>query len=151
MKEIEILKAAPLCSDGVESVTITIDREFPDMADAEVWDIENRHWHNAQALADALIFSLPGGTLDRLTCLLMEKKCSLFRVPLFGLPATTPIESLKSKINALAAQMDAVASAMCEALVADDEDWELLEKSGDLAGLARLVRGWAVGIDEVRK
>jgi len=90
VKEIEILKAGPIGPDEIESVKITIDRVFPDMVGSEVWDIENRHWNNAQALVDALIFSLPGGTLDRLTCLLMEKKCSLFRVPLFGLPAQAP-------------------------------------------------------------
>jgi len=39
--------------------------------------------NQAQSLADALRFSLPGGTLDALTCILMQRRASLFRVPLY--------------------------------------------------------------------
>jgi hypothetical protein len=62
-------------------------REFPDM---QVWEEACRERYDAQAriVVDALVASLPGGTIDAILCELMERRRSILRVP-FTAPAKT--------------------------------------------------------------
>lgn len=79
MNTIHIQKAQPTVND-VASVTIIIDEEIPDM---KVRDADEHYNEQASTLYQALKYSLPGGTYDRLLALMMTDRASLFVVPLF--------------------------------------------------------------------
>jgi ATP-dependent protease ClpP protease subunit len=84
MSRVLIAKAQPtLRNDGpIEDIEIVIGGVGGVVSDAltmkEACAVFERHAH---AICAALSASLPGGTLDRLTGLLLERKASSLRVP----------------------------------------------------------------------
>jgi hypothetical protein len=76
---VNIFKAQPVIkSEPVEDVCIQIQKDIPDTPNYKEAVIVFRK--EAEGLANALIGSLPGGTLDQLTILLLESKASQLRV-----------------------------------------------------------------------
>lgn len=84
MKTVNVMKAQPICGE-VESVTIMIDRVFPDILETPCTLAEAAVMHedNAERVVEALCAALPGGTLDRVISQLFARRLSLFSVPLF--------------------------------------------------------------------
>lgn len=89
MNTLQIYKAQPTVKDEpVEDLTIVMDKELPripeDIPVQEGQDsIEtSRRLHRAQArqLCNALVMTLPGGTLDALLGELLQLKASVYRV-----------------------------------------------------------------------
>ncbi len=78
MKAIVAYKAAPIGSETVQSVTLTIETIMPELDTlahyAQVYEAE------AEVIADALHASLPGGTYDHLLAKLMERRACTLRV-----------------------------------------------------------------------
>lgn len=80
VKEVYLLRASPFGVNDTPELKITVEGKIP-----ENLSIENyRELYAAQAkeLADVLLKSLPGGTIDQLLAELLERKASLLRVPL---------------------------------------------------------------------
>lgn len=83
METVNIFKAQRIGQHMiVGSVTIVIDEELPEQKTIE--DNEAIFQKEAFTLADALLKSLPGGTIDRLVAELLRRKATSFVVPLFG-------------------------------------------------------------------
>lgn len=87
MIEIHVNKAQRTGHDAEPSVRITIDLEIKsprlrDYARETQWRkaLVAEHEYDAQKLCNALVASLPGGTLDRLTLKLLEQKASVLAV-----------------------------------------------------------------------
>jgi hypothetical protein len=80
-KTIRVRRAGSIGTHEPDSITIEIDRQIEDNMTLDgartIYEVE------AMGIGDALIASLPGGTLDQLLAYLMVKRASLFRVPLF--------------------------------------------------------------------
>ncbi|RJP48768.1 MAG: hypothetical protein C4586_08625 [Anaerolineaceae bacterium] len=83
MKTVSICKAQGIPRvNSIEPVTIVIEREFPEY---KALSQSAEHFEkDADALVGAILTTLPGGTIDRLICKLLQKKASLFVVPLFN-------------------------------------------------------------------
>ncbi len=84
-KAVRIYKASRTV-DPVPGVIIEIVEAIPDPHPTEHTDellreCERIYDTQATALANALMGSLPGGTLDRLIAILLQRKASFFRVP----------------------------------------------------------------------
>lgn len=79
MTALQIYKAQGMGAASVESVAIHIETEMPDSVSLAAC----RQLHAAQAelLVDALLRSLPGGTIDAVLYTLMQRRASLFVVP----------------------------------------------------------------------
>jgi len=91
MKTVDIIKAGAVGSLVPEDTTIIISGEVPEMDGiskfdntVERWEKQYKDFYGDQAdlLFDALVKSLPGGTLGQLTVRLLYKYSSLLRVPL---------------------------------------------------------------------
>lgn len=80
--EIEIWKAQPLGNRQVSNVRLRIEQSLPEQSSLAKADAVFRS--QAITIADALMDSLPGGTLDRLIAILLERKASHFVVPYFA-------------------------------------------------------------------
>lgn len=81
MKTINIHKAEGIGGTKPESVTIVIDKDFPDF---ENWRLSpHLHKKEGEILAEALLETLPGGTTDQLTIELLKAKASYLVIP-FG-------------------------------------------------------------------
>lgn len=78
MRDVRVHCAQPTGDKTVEPVTIQIATTFPDIEDGNEARLE--HQSDADAIADALWQSLPGGTLDELTAALLLRRASLLRV-----------------------------------------------------------------------
>jgi hypothetical protein len=77
MKKICVYKAQPITNnEEVKSVTIHINAEIPPVKTLE--DAEIQYQEDANQLIDALFYSLPQGTFDRLMIAIMQKKVSLY-------------------------------------------------------------------------
>lgn len=77
---LNIHKAQPVCGKTVKSVKIGIRDEIPVMSPIDA----NRYYlEQAKMLADTLVNTLPGGTLDQLIVCLLQHKLSQLRVPSF--------------------------------------------------------------------
>jgi len=75
MKTIAVSKAAGLRIDSPEDVTILISGEPPDFKPPDVLHkAEAFHQTQAEILVEALVESLPNGTLSRVTSLLMKRE-----------------------------------------------------------------------------
>lgn len=85
MKTVNVMKARPTCGAEVGSVTIVIDREFPDIigTPCTLTEVAFIHEDNAERVVEALCAALPGGTLDRVLARLFARRLSLLSVPLF--------------------------------------------------------------------
>lgn len=80
---VKLAKAAPVGKTlTVVDTVIMIDSEITEFGPTWLGDAADFYEDQAAMLVDALIQSLPGGTLDRVLIRLMEHKASLFRVPL---------------------------------------------------------------------
>ncbi len=79
-----VAKAAPVATQDIPDIEIQIGPEFPPYGNDTEWVRRMGQFYNveAQKLMEALQ-SLPGGTWDRLLCLMLDKKASLYRVRLF--------------------------------------------------------------------
>lgn len=79
MTTIRTYKADPLGSRITPGITIEIDRRLPEVKTLKeataIYDTD------AKLIFDALIHSLPGGTIDRLTARLLIHKASLLAIP----------------------------------------------------------------------
>lgn len=79
MKELKIHKAEILRdTDPIYPVTVIIDQDLPPR-ERTIEHIEETMNDDAEALAMALFYSLPQGTLDRLLIKLMKRKVSAYR------------------------------------------------------------------------
>ena len=83
MKTIHVFKAQPIVrSEPIESVTLIIDKEIPDVRDLAAAQANQFVFEeDARALAEALRCTLPGGTLDALTVELLRGKATSLVVP----------------------------------------------------------------------
>ena len=77
-KILVISKAGPIADQQIDDVKIVITGCPPNFADLKEQGLF--YDNDAEDLAEKLINSLPGGTLDRLTAKLLMHKASLFRV-----------------------------------------------------------------------
>lgn len=84
MNTFEIIKAGAIGNDAPDDVTITISGEPDDTVSLK--EARLFYEHQAASLYEALRNALPGGTFDELLALMMKKRASLFRVPLFDQP-----------------------------------------------------------------
>lgn len=79
--DVKVHRAQPVGQQSIPRTTIVVDETMPDVSSADrlraMVDIMDE---DAQAIADALFNSLPGGTLDRLTVLFLQRKISHFVV-----------------------------------------------------------------------
>ena len=83
-KVVNIFCAQPICDEEARNITIRIHVPVPDVkACKNVRAYRDVFMKQGDALADALCFALPVGTLDALLVSLLDRKRSLFRVPLF--------------------------------------------------------------------
>jgi hypothetical protein len=88
MRTVHLYKAQALTDRGLppESVSILIEKEFPDlvfgMAPDDTWiKVHRREFdHQAETLVDTLIDTLPGGTIDAIIVRLLDYKRSLLVV-----------------------------------------------------------------------
>ncbi len=76
MKELKVCKADPIGETEVQPVTIVINGTLPEI---QLDEVELAYNLDAQALANALFYSLPQGTFDRLIIKLMKRKTSIYR------------------------------------------------------------------------
>ena len=84
MKEIRVHKAGPYHSKEIESLVIRIEETLLDRHwSARVEQVTEDYIRDAKILADALLETLPGGTMDQLLCELLKRRASLFQVPFF--------------------------------------------------------------------
>ena len=81
-RDISIYKAQGIADGEIPSVTINLDIPFPKHSTTE--SAIMTHEINAVALAEILYRTLPGGTLDRLTAILLRKKATNLVVPFGG-------------------------------------------------------------------
>ncbi len=89
---ITIAKAAPIGSQEIPDVEIHIGPGLvPNYFDKENWERVYKTHYTADAakIMDAMQ-SLPGGTWDRLLCLMLEKRASILRVPAFEVQVKDP-------------------------------------------------------------
>jgi hypothetical protein len=89
-KEVHINRAVSMRGDGhVDPVAIIIDgdriRDLVGKVASEVWqrEVHEVYIEEAILIVDALATSLPGGTMDQVIALLLQRRASLFIVPLF--------------------------------------------------------------------
>jgi hypothetical protein len=83
MKTVNIYKAQTIGQQmTVEPLVINISEEFPDFKSIDEHDALFEK--EALMLADGLLSTLPGGTIDRLVAELLKRKATSFVVPLFG-------------------------------------------------------------------
>ena len=84
MKTIKLFKAQAIGENQeIESVIIRIEKQFP-MISQDDFDTKqdlDMHKQNAKLLFDAIINTLPGGTIDQLLILLLQEKASRYIVP----------------------------------------------------------------------
>lgn len=86
MKTLTIHRAAPIGNQVIPDLSITATEPMPKgealNGDFSEWAARQREKfeREAQALCDALVTSLPGGTIDQLLRALLQYKASLFRV-----------------------------------------------------------------------
>jgi len=79
VRNLTITKASPtIPAIPIESLTITVEGEPPDMAPAEAASFYHKE---AALLAVALWATLPSGTMDQLIGILLQCRASLFRIP----------------------------------------------------------------------
>jgi hypothetical protein len=78
--EVRIHRAAPIGNLHVPSFAIVTEAEWSDSRDISLEDLAAKFEAEAKLIADALIESLPGGTLDRLVGRLLAYKASHFVV-----------------------------------------------------------------------
>lgn len=84
MKNIEVHKAQSSGDVPIDSFCITADKQFPDNdGEYRLRDSVAMFDADAELIVSILCKSLPGGTLDRLLGKLLERKASLFVVPMF--------------------------------------------------------------------
>ncbi len=78
MNEITVHKADPIAQEAVVGVAIHVDKPFPTgLTPQETADLFHA---DAQAVADVLWGSLPGGTQSALIEILLRRRASQFRV-----------------------------------------------------------------------
>lgn len=79
---VRLLRAGGVGSNNPPTLTIEVHEQIGEVGSL----IEARQLHARQAemLANALLASLPGGTVDALLAELMRRRASLFSVPLEG-------------------------------------------------------------------
>ncbi len=82
--KITVHRAVPTAGEAIPTVEITIGPDHTPTVTATNWEKVYRDVYitDANLLFEA-ISSLPGGTWDRLLCLMLDKKASLYRVRLF--------------------------------------------------------------------
>lgn len=79
MREISVYRAQPTGPVPVESVRISIEKMIPEHPSLDA--ARSTYAANAAVIADALVQSLPGGTVDQVLIELLKRKASLFKVP----------------------------------------------------------------------
>ena len=78
MSTVYVHKAQPIGDGVVQDKTIILSASIPHCEMAEADSIMEL---DADKLHQALYYTLPGGTYDRLLCLMLKKKSSHFIVP----------------------------------------------------------------------
>jgi len=83
-KVVNIAKAGGVGGHIPEDTRIIISGEPPNLTTGGNWEEQYRGFYDSQAdmLFDALVKSLPGGTLTRLTVRLLDKHASLLKIAL---------------------------------------------------------------------
>lgn len=83
MKTVNAFKAQPATKAGlVESVTLLINEELPEITYSDLDEWRQVAKNEAQKIADALCESLPQGVVDALLVELLDRKRSLFTIPM---------------------------------------------------------------------
>ena len=82
MIRIQLHKAQAAPDRQIPDTTIEIRDEVPDFVIAEGWEKAYRDYYDTEAkrLVDTLLACLPGGTLDRVLALLLQRAASLHRI-----------------------------------------------------------------------
>jgi hypothetical protein len=91
-KTARVCKASSLRSEQRPNGTILICDDIdkschpPQGITVGSWESEYRAFYRRQAneIAEVLFATLPGGTIDQLLCAMLERRTSLFQVPLFS-------------------------------------------------------------------
>ena len=85
-KTVHVFCAQPLGDEVASDTTIRIHVEVPEMGIERGWEQAYRDMYRRQAtkLKEALVGSLPGGTVDALLVALLDHKRCLLAVPMFG-------------------------------------------------------------------
>lgn len=111
VRAISVVRVSAAAEDPAPEVAILVSGKFPraDAGDPD-WSRKNRdrHHSDARALEIALASSLPGGTLDQLTSLLLSRKASQLVVRDFTAPpapSTPDLPTLDSPAVPPAAQV----------------------------------------------
>lgn len=81
MKDLRFHKSARLIRE-TEPLAIFIDIPFPTLEDDDKWETELREFftQEGKGIADALMLTLPGGTIDALLAELMRRRAGLLTV-----------------------------------------------------------------------
>lgn len=83
MKNVNVFKAQPIIkTELVESVTLHIHQELPEMTYSDLNEWRQVAKNEAQKIADVLCDSLPGGVVDALLVELLDRKRSLLTIPM---------------------------------------------------------------------
>lgn len=79
-RTVRILRAGNVGDMVPPKLTIEVSEQIHDVATLE--EARGLHARQGSALADAIMASMPGGTVDALLAELMRRRASLFSVPL---------------------------------------------------------------------
>lgn len=75
---VEIHKAAPIGDQIIPNLMLRATEAFPEPL--TTMDASILHQRNAEKLGEAIVKTLPGGTIDRLLIFLLEHRASVLRV-----------------------------------------------------------------------
>ncbi len=78
--DVRLLRAGSVAGNHAPTLRIEVVEEVSDAMDLN--EARALYAEQANALADALFNSLPGGTVDALLAEMLRRKASLFRIPL---------------------------------------------------------------------
>lgn len=99
---IPVYKAQPTGDQIIANLNLTAVQTFPDITDPV--DAAVTHEANARTVVNALLGSLPGGTVDSVLRLLLEHRASLLRV---RWPGAAADEDLRAELAEDAARDEA--------------------------------------------
>ncbi|MBL8473815.1 MAG: hypothetical protein JNM98_18640 [Rhodocyclaceae bacterium] len=81
-RRVSLLRASSVGSENPPALTIEVHEQIGEVGSLSLNEARQLHSRQAAALADALLASLPGGTVDALLAELMRRRASLLSVPL---------------------------------------------------------------------
>lgn len=77
-QNISIHKASAIGDQSVPDLLVSATEAFPELQSS--LDASVLHQRNAEKIGEAIVKSLPGGTIDRLLIFLLEHRASVLRV-----------------------------------------------------------------------